>query len=870
MPRHNAPHRLPDFRNVRSSHFEVWLRTGVIGLMLALSGFLVPRAGGQGLTASELDLERWSSGRLGSTLTGLSRDLTGGSTILPQQLTLALGLAELATELDPESADPWYRLLDIATVMKDEDPDAAKAARRAVETIVRLRPDDSVSRLRLLLDRVDSRDTAEGRVEAYETLLMPDNVERLGSLAASRLAFDLAVLQLRIGNLDEAAVWLIEAVNLDPSYPQAAEMLAGLLRTTSTTPAEEAELLAIAFTASPLDGVLARRLGQLVLAEGAYATAADILNLALILTRDDARFRDELVGDEALALWGEDRSEEALELLDAAARNRQARIRARWVARGITREAARARPVLPAPSLALIEAVIVARTSSTFERMQAIEQLFKAFEFQFQQLAELRELSLDDTTLEESARKRRLDDVASRTRNLTVDEAWARAWFGWTPASADGASTAASLSDLLDDATGSGSIDSDQRLVIEGWWALNQDDYDLARSLLAPASEGSPYAAAGLALLEELTGENKSAARLYLDTYRKVPGQLIGLWSRSRLSDLLDRRIPEPESAEAMTAIIKDTLPDAVGRALRDPKHGVLSVQIQPASLRNPAFDELEVELRITNVSGLDLAIGPDGPIQPSVALVADAVDFPIDESRLKPGLSFPFAPTLVIPIDRRFRLDSQRELVIPIDLTATAFNRVLAVQSTLSGTIRLRAVVNYVAAPNGAIDVGLFGREGRSPVFRTDGLLPVDEDAASRMLETVRDPRTIQSARDIAAMLTLAFAGPDLFPGSSTELEPRAVEACLALPPVARAWVMSVVPAGDFVPQRLIDALVDDDGVGLAIAVARFSPSPTSAAVLRALESDDPRIRRMAVAARDLALRMEAAAEAEFRLDTD
>ena len=35
----------------------------------------------------------------------------------------------------------------------------------------------------------------------------------------------------------------------------------------------------------------------------------------------------------------------------------------------------------------------MARTSSTFERMQAIEQLFKAFEFQFQQLAELRELS---------------------------------------------------------------------------------------------------------------------------------------------------------------------------------------------------------------------------------------------------------------------------------------------------------------------------------------------------------------------------------------------------------------------------------------------------------------------------------------------
>jgi hypothetical protein len=200
----------------------------------------------QGVQAGEMDVEVWATDRLGETLSAVVGEITGVPQILPQQLELAFGLAEIATEIDPESTVAWRRLFDVATILRREMPEAAVAARRAAEALVRLDPEDAVMRFRVLLDRIEERPTAEARVEAFKTLLTPDNIKRLGDLAAARLAFDLGVLEMRIGNLDDAAGRIVEAVNLDPAFPQAADMLAGLLRSASTTPVEEAKLLACA------------------------------------------------------------------------------------------------------------------------------------------------------------------------------------------------------------------------------------------------------------------------------------------------------------------------------------------------------------------------------------------------------------------------------------------------------------------------------------------------------------------------------------------------------------------------------------------------------------------------------------------------
>jgi tetratricopeptide (TPR) repeat protein len=838
--------------------------------MLAVAGFVMGGfdrpATAQGVEAGQLDVEVWASERLGATLPSVVGEITGSPRLLPQQLILAFGLAEIATEVTPDSVVAWRRLFDVATVLRAEMPEAEAAARRAAEALVRLDPEDAVMRFRVLLDRIEQRPTAEARVEAFESLLTPENVKKLGNLAAARLAFDLGVLEMRVGDVDQAARRVVDAVNLDPAFPQAADMLAGLLRSASTTPVEEAELLAIAFTASPLDGVFARRLGQLALSEGAYATANDVLDLAIILTSRDAPFIDDLVADRSLAMWGEDRDDEALELLDKAHRAREIQIRRQMYMSGMDPDSARETEVPPSPSLALVEAAIIGRSRGESERADAIETLFAAFRFEMSRNAKLATRISDDPELDEETRTERLEAVSRRNLELTVDQAWARAWFGWTPPVVEGEPVAASLADLVDRAVAGGVLPESQKLVIDGWWAIHQDDFDTARSLLSPASAGSPYAAAGLALLDELEGETKDAARTYLETYRSTPGELVGLWCRSRLQSLLGVPVPPPDRADAMATVVTDTLPEAVGRALRDPRHGVFSVQVEPASLRMVAFESVPLDITITNVSGLDLAIGPDGPVLPTIVLVADAHDVPIDARLLTPVAASVRTEPVVLPIDRRFRIDSQDSIRLRVDLSSTSLGRVLALQSCFSGTLRLRAVVNYSAAPGGAIDAGLFGREGRSPVFRVDGMLPGDEVRAASMLDGIRDPRTVDAVRSIAGILGITAAGPAAFPTPAAEAQIAAIEAFMKLPPRAQAWVMSVLP-GSAAPTRLVDRLVTDDELGLPLALVRFSPSPTSAAIVRGLESSDPRIRRMAEAARDLALRLEKATSNEFGL---
>jgi hypothetical protein len=249
---------------------------------------------------------------------------------------------------------------------------------------------------------------------------------------------------------------------------------------------------------------------------------------------------------------------------------------------------------------------------------------------------------------------------------------------------------------------------------------------------------------------------------------------------------------------------------------------------------------------------------------------VADAFDLPIDSQQLLPIATSIRPAPVVLPLDQRFRLDAQDSIRFRVDLTGTSLGRVIALQSCFSGTLRLRAVVNYSAAPQGAIDTGLFGREGRSPVFRVDGLLPADEMRATAMLEGIRDPRTVAATKNIAAILGITAAGPAAFPGEAAQAQLDAVEAFQSLPRRAQAWVMSVFPGGAAAPTRLVDRMVTDDEVGLPLALVRFSPTPTSAAIARGLESTDPRIRRMAEAARDLALRLESAASKEFTLPGD
>ena len=178
--------------------------------------------------------------------------------------------AKIATELIRQC-----RLLEVAPPdgqHLDDSPEIKAAERRSLEASTRLDPSDAVMLLRRLLSTSEANQTAEEKVAAYETLLEPASIEVLGDALAARLAFSLAQLWSRIGDFNEFAVRLAQAVELDPHYPAATAMAAGYFAVPED-PFSEVELLVVALMANPLDLGFASRLGLISLEEGAYQSA---------------------------------------------------------------------------------------------------------------------------------------------------------------------------------------------------------------------------------------------------------------------------------------------------------------------------------------------------------------------------------------------------------------------------------------------------------------------------------------------------------------------------------------------------------------------------------------------------------------------
>lgn len=846
----------------------------VIRLAAALLAVqLASSATAQGPDIDSRKLEDWSRSRLAASFGAIAEEMLNDPRVVVPQLELAFGLRELACELDPDSPHAWRRLFELATAVEAELEGAPEAKRRAIEALVRLDPDDPVNRLRLLLDRIDERPTAQERRAGLELLLDPENIGRLGNAAAARVAYDLGLLEMRIGDMDEAARRIAQAVQLDPTFPQAADMAAGLFRAVVPTPIDEAELLAIAFAASPGDPVIARSLGELVLQSGAYASADDVLELAGLLLPSDGFGQEPLAADRILAAWGDGRLEDARRLVDQSRRRWTAMLRT-WLVenQGLSDAAVAEMEIPPSPDVALVAAVLEARTGDESSKEAARTALFQSYRFELRRMRLTFEAATsEDLEIPEDERRRLAQQYRTRRAGVLADLAWARAWFGedTSPDEASGSLDDADLSgsetpagsmslqDLLRGAVAGGAIDDTQKLVIEGWAAIGRSEYEQARTLLGPASESSPYAEAGLALLDEIEGRRKEAARGFLAVFNARPGSLVGLWCRSRLESILATSVPAPEQADLMTQMLEATLPRAVGQLVRDARHGALSVSIDSSEQRFSPFEAVTITASVTNVSSLELAIGPDAPIQPTFALVADIADIigsPRSEDR------FRLAHPILVSLDRRFSLAPQETIELELDLTSTYLQRDLVLASILGGSFRIRGVANYRIVASGNVDPGTFGREGSTPVFRVDGIDPSSAAKVDVMIERMQSADSISDAKDVAALLELTTALPDRVPELDDEVPwLAATDACLSLPPVARAWALSVLEPGIDRVNRITDRLVEDgDPASLALALVRFSPSPTSAAILAGLESPDPRIRRMAASARELALLVE------------
>ena len=720
----------------------------------------------------------------------------------------AMALALQCARLSPERRAGWDLVILLADQVEGGAPDAARAARReSLAALARLDPADDVIRLARVAEAIESHTTADARVRAYESMLAPANRAALGGPVASRLAYQLASLESRIGNTELFARWLAEAVKADPGYPAAAQAAAGFFRMRVSDPAADVELLSVAVEANPRDLATWSALVSVLLDGGAFKGAERAARLAITVAEAERRAETvySLTGDLATALWGSGQRAEAMHELDLRM-NRLTEDFRRMISLmdpSITNERL-TREFPPLPSSLSIAMLGLAKKDGNQKK-----------------LAELFDQALRGADAEIRRAKERGDSDAA-IGSYDIQKITTLLLFG---------SEMRTVPGLIESAAKSGALGGDGKARFEAMLLWRQGKPEEAAKALEPMRANDPLAHYAYAsALADLKRPHEAAKEFRAIAESRI-GTSISLLALDRLAEVLGQQVvltsqltpALKEGSAALDKALETQLPRALDEMMEHPLRA-LTVEVTPSSTQIKPYEQFSFTIRMRNNSRIPLAIGGDCPITGKVTMRAAAP---------RPGNSDPAElPPQPILIDRRLRLGPGEEITVNIEADLTMVGLVLNVQPLDAHLVSV-AVVSNPSAATGGISAGFLGSVTGCPPIQFTGV-----DVTAEWLTESR--ALIRSAGNVDAVTRLALlvhaaADPKRLPeaarADTKAIWTDVVEAWKALPERAQAWVIGVMPE-------------DTPEMAPLLEAAKASTSPTvlrSWAITRVVDPKDP-----------------------------
>lgn len=755
-----------------------------------------------------------------------ARNLLQRDQIYIGMLESADALIRRAIDLNPDNPFIWRIALDLSTAMEDGDAGAVALQSQALRRLTELEPDNEVIRLRRLLNAVDTRQTAEERVAALSRLLEPASIAAIGRPVAARLAFDLAVLLRRTGDIAGFERELLHAVDLDPSFPEATELAAGYFRMRAPGAVEDAQAMRLAMLANPVRTPAALGLAALCMEHAAYRAAAAVLNIEaelLAVTRPDPVF-DGVLSDLQLALWGAGRHESAFAVLVKRQRMLDTALLAELDRDGaILSLEDRQKTRMPiSPELAAGFAAMASAIGRPDADI-AIANAEIAYETRIEGL----------NRLEEGDRAAIDAEMAS----ARLQGALVVLWLGGKADKAE---------DWISAARRTAPLSEDAEARFAGWVAFRRGDLAAAAERLAPIAERDLPAQLGLALVREAQGDRRAAARGLLAVARGTPATAMGIWSRDRLRSMLGQPdLAVIEGAELVEAAA--ALPEEFTRLMQKDSRKVLLRIVSRETTVN-AWDPLRFEIELTNVSGWPLAISSEGPLLDTMTLTAS-----VNAAGRPPSLP-PFA---IVALNRRFVLPKDGTMTVPIDASLTDAAILLRDDPVSGAFLSVHGILNWRTTASG-LEAGPLGVEVESTVVHVQGVRLERAWIEARLAELadrsrVPDPETI--AMLAHALKHAARRGADLDPSVREALAPvgaAIADAATRLWPEARAWLAFATPHA--ATDEGADALEGLDEEAAARVLGGGVRVPELAALTAVLREDTTPITRLAwIAVRSL-----------------
>jgi hypothetical protein len=699
-------------------------------------------------------------------------------------------LARRTARLQPDRRAGWDLALVLADQIADGKPERAAPVRQeALDALARIDPSDDVVRLARIGDAIESHPTADARVRAYETILDAKNRASVGAPVASRLAYQLASLESRIGNTDLFARWLGDSVKTDPSFPAAAQAAAGFFRMRVNDPAADVELLSIAIEANPRDLSTWSALITVLLDGAAFKGAERVARLAIAVAEGERRPETvySFTGDLATALWGTGQRDAALRQLELRMGTLTEEYRRAVAYRdpSITLERLnREFPPLPS-TLAIAMLGLRQATGNTAEVASLVDRSIRGSD------AEVR-------------RAERRGEPDQTIGSLELQKATTVLLFG-----ADVSGVPA----MLEAAARRGVVVGSAKVRFDAMLAWRQGKLDEAIAALEPIRTEDSLAryVYASALLEKK--RTQDAAQELRALAQDAIGTSIGLLALDKLAQALGQDVLRTsqlskeiaDRAEALEAALARSLPTTLDRLVESPMRALV-VDLKTNASTVSAYEPLSFSMRLRNNSQLPLAIGPDCPISGKIML----------RTRVSRAgqTSTPDLPPQPILIDRRLRLMPGEELKVDIDAELTTVGLFLNLAPLEAHAINVGVVTNPAPA-TGNMAPGFLGTVTNAPPLMSKGVA-VTEAWIRESLEMAKSPTSADAVVRMA-LLAHACARPEGMPesmrGEIGTIWTTIADGWKSLPAQARAWVLAVLPKDTPAMVPLLDAARADQG---------------------------------------------------------
>jgi len=721
---------------------------------------------------------------------------------------VAFLMLKVAQDLDPENIELTRRLIEAAWAVGDQDAVIDQTRR-----LIKLDPDDTVSQLRLISWRINQRQTAEARLEAYDRFLGEAGA-KIDPSIRSRLALDSAMLSRELGDLDAFAQRLSLALRLDVTNKEAASLALTFFADRVDDPLGRLELMSQLLLADPLDPQVHHRIAIELASHGAFQGSARFhQNLRTLAMASTTQLQEAMQVEMMCLNWSLNGPQVILDQLQI------------WIA---TRKFS-AQQVLDASiedDTPLPDGFVApddVRLSSSFltmrlyaadaagdgvVRSEALEDVTISVREQIAQISELDADSGYDP-----------QNLARAVFAMKYDIFRAYAMFG------DDVELVELAADDLRRFAGKNSMIAED---IDAWMAIRTDDVESALAYFKNAPTDEIVSQIGLAMASEQVGRMTDAISAYHRIQRMNPLGVQAAWARTRVGVLAISGAPALSPWTGRMEQFAARSPRWLDEMVSDTT-SFMTLRAELAQTTNAAIDPSKIIISVRNVSPVPLGVGPDRPINSSFMLS------PRTEVQVQEQMSL--VQPEIIELGRRLRLLPRETLTVEIDPKTGFTGWVIETNSFRTIRTRWRAVQGYLYGERGYFEPGPMclststGQQLES--LNPDTLLPIDE-----LTDRIRTSPTSQIRQVLIAVRTRLMVPesnePDLTRAQRVALASACADRFAEGDALTRLLMLAVLPhEGQAAEMRELDELARKDLEPRVLALTVLTRMPTVDAAL-------------------------------------